>query len=560
MDPRTFSLAVALADSATRQRAAEDLARHAGATSLLVFAEDRELGAFLPAPGFPQTLPGGAAWRALLARLHTEGVHAGDVGYPTAEALVPATACVASGIALVFVGGPCDAAVVETVVALAPLLASAFRAEYAASAARGELKVAQQHAQQAETLAIALDAARAEVERTLLTLEKQTQSLDEARVRAEEAAVAKDEFLAMLGHELRNPMSPILTALQLMRLKGLDSREQDVIDRQVANLMRLVDDLLDVSRITRGKIELRQERVELAEVAARAIELSSPVLEKKRQVLAVEIPSRGLMLNADPSRLSQILANLLTNAAKYSDEESRVVFAAERAGDRVRIRVKDEGIGIGPDMLARVFDLFVQQRQSVDRSQGGLGLGLAIVRSLVELHGGTVRAHSQGEGRGSEFVVELPLASGQRRDATPPDAAVAATPSRAGSRERVLIVDDNEDARVLLSEALSSLGYVVRTAGDGPGALRLAQEFAPQVALLDIGLPVMDGYELAERLRDSTPAHSLCLIAVTGYGQSADRARALDVGFDAHVVKPLTLERLQQVLDQLHTRRKSPAP
>ena len=554
MDPRTFSLAVALADSATRQRAARDLARDAGATALLVFVEDPEMKVFLPAPDFPQTLPGGSAWRAFLAGLGTDGIHAGEVGYPTADAVVPATACVAAGIAFVFVGAVRDAAVVALAGGVAPLLAAVFRAEQAATAARGELKVAQQHAQQAETLAIALDAARAEVERTLLTLEQQTRSLDEARMRAEEAAGAKDEFLAMLGHELRNPMSPILTALQLMRLKGQDSREQDIIERQVANLMRLVDDLLDVSRITRGKIELRRERVELAEVAVRAIELASPVLEKKRQVLAVEIPARGLVLDADPSRLSQILANLLTNAAKYSDEESRVVFSAWREGERVRIRVKDQGIGIGADMLDRVFDLFVQQRQSVDRSQGGLGLGLAIVRSLVELHGGTVRAASEGEGRGSEFVVDLPLATGHLAGAVPADGATSAGP-RPGSREHVLIVDDNEDARILLSEALTSLGYVVRSAGDGPTALRLVQEFAPQVALLDIGLPVMDGYELAERLRDSTPAHSLRLIAVTGYGQSADRQRALDAGFDAHLVKPLTLERLQQVLAEVRRSR-----
>ncbi len=300
MDPRTFSLAVALADSATRQGAARDLARDAGAAALLVFVEDPEMKVFLPAPDFPQTLPGGSAWRAFLAGLHRDGLHVGEVGYPTADAVVPATACVASGIAFVFVGAACDAAVVAVAGGVAPLLAAVFRAEQAAGAARGELKVAQQHAQQAETLAIALDAARAEVERTLLTLEKQTRSLDEARVRAEEAAIAKDEFLAMLGHELRNPMSPILTALQLMRLKGQDSREQDIIERQVANLMRLVDDLLDVSRITRGKIELRRERVELAEVAARAIELSSPVLEKKRQVLAVEIPARGLIARRRP--------------------------------------------------------------------------------------------------------------------------------------------------------------------------------------------------------------------------------------------------------------------
>jgi CheY-like chemotaxis protein len=385
-------------------------------------------------------------------------------------------------------------------------------------------------------------------------LERQTRELQDARARAEDATRAKDDFLAMLGHELRNPLSPILTALQLMRLKNQSSHEQDVIERQVATLMRLVDDLLDVSRITRGKIELRKERIEFAEIAARAIEMASPILESKRQVLTVDIPPRGLLVDGDPSRLAQVFSNLLTNAAKYSDADTKISFAAAGDDRHLRIRVKDQGIGLTPEMQQRVFDLFVQNRQSIDRSQGGLGLGLAIVRSLVLLHGGTVRATSEGEGSGSEFVVELPRAASDVSLVRPSGSTAAASRlvRKAAHPQRILVVDDNEDAAQLLSEALVALGYVVRTAADGPAALRMAEEFSPHVALLDIGLPVMDGYELAQRLRATDTRGGLRLIAVTGYGQSEDKVRSQAAGFEVHLVKPLALDQLQQVFDRVN--------
>ena len=559
IDDGTARLAAALAEPLERSAAGQRLAAHVGATALIILVHDPDVDAFLPAPGFSQTLPGGAAWRDFLRQARRPGVHHGHVGYPAADQLAPAVSHTSPGAMLIFVGAACDAARVESIGTLAPLLASTLRAEHAALMARGELKVAQAHARQTEALARALDAARAEVERAVMELERQARDLDDARARAEEATEAKDEFLAMLGHELRNPLSPILTALQLMRLKKQSSREQDVIERQVGSLMRLVDDLLDVSRITRGKIELRKERVELSDIAARAIEMASPVLEKKRQVLAVDIPARGLVVDADPSRLAQVLANLLTNAAKYSDNDTEIVFAAEGVGHHVRCRVKDQGIGIGPEMLHRVFDAFVQHRQALDRSQGGLGLGLTIVRSLVQMHGGTVRVHSQGEGKGSEFIVELPRAIGDAPQipGSRPEASVTTPRRMSRSLERVLVVDDNDDAAMLISEALEALGYTVRTAPDGPAALRIAEEFAPQVALLDIGLPVMDGYELAQRLRDMRNLLTLRLVAVTGYGQGEDKRRSREVGFDAHLVKPIALDELQHVFDSF---RRPPVP
>jgi signal transduction histidine kinase len=371
-----------------------------------------------------------------------------------------------------------------------------------------------------------------------------------AREEAELANRAKDEFLAMLGHELRNPLAPMRTALQLMRLRGGDAleRERTVIERQTQHLVRLVDDLLDVSRIARGKIDLRREHIDVADAVAKAIEMASPLLEERQHDLTIDVP-RGLELDADPARLAQVIANLLTNAAKYTESGGRVSISATGEPGWVVISVRDSGIGISADMLPRVFEMFAQERQALDRTQGGLGLGLTIVRNLVQLHGGTVDARSQGRGKGSEFVVKLPAVNVA---AVATSAAPApGTISRAvASGARILIVDDNVDAAEMFSDFVQSLGYDVRTVHDGPAALRMVEEFAPTVALLDIGLPVMDGYELAARLPAAAPTH-VKLIAVTGYGQEADRDRARAAGFHAHLVKPVDLDTLADLLAEL---------
>lgn len=555
----TLRLAVALADAAGRFAAAQRLAAYVGADALVILVEDEEVAAFVPASGFP-TLPGGAGWRDLLASVRRPGLHSGVVSFPTPEAAAHALALAGPGVALVFIGGTPDAAIIEELGSMTPLIASTLRAEQDASAARGDQRVALHHAREAAALAVALDAARSQLERALHALEDRTRALDQARERAEAAVRAKDEFLAMLGHELRNPLSPILTALQLLRLKGQVGREHEIIERQVSNLVRLVDDLLDVSRLTTGKIELRRELIEVSDVAARAIEMVSPMLERKRQVLSVEIPARGLIVEGDPARLAQVFANLLTNAAKYSDEGTRIALQATEADAHVRIVVADEGIGISCEMLDRVFDLFEQQRQAIDRSQGGLGLGLAIVRSLVTLHGGTVRASSKGEGQGAEFVVELPLAAGPHAP-VPHRRTARATVGAAGSPARVLLVDDNRDALTLLADALSAVGYQVQSAHDGPEALNVAAAFKPQVAVLDIGLPIMDGYELATRLRAMAGLNGLRLIAVTGYGQESDQRRSERAGFGAHLIKPVSLDNLLRAFSDLslETARDAPA-
>ncbi len=369
---------------------------------------------------------------------------------------------------------------------------------------------------------------------------------------ASQASRAKDEFLAMLGHELRNPLAPMRTALQLMRLRGSESREQDVLDRQVNHLSRLVDDLLDISRITRGKIDLDRRAVELVEVVLRAMEIASPVLEHAHHDVLIDVPRRGLGVDVDIERMAQVVSNLLTNAAKYSDPRSRILVVGKREADRVTLCVKDEGSGIAPEMLSRVFDAFVQQPQTLDRSRGGLGLGLAIVKSLVEQHGGSVRVQSLGLGHGSEFVVDLPWDGTAQTPRSEPKSNPVAAP-HAERMKRIILVDDNEDAAVMLQHALTSLGYSVEVAHDGPSALELSARFRPDVALLDIGLPVMDGYELAQKLReqlvDSGQVPELRLMAVTGYGQETDRARTAAAGFHEHLVKPIDLSRLARALD-----------
>jgi signal transduction histidine kinase len=371
-----------------------------------------------------------------------------------------------------------------------------------------------------------------------------------ARRTAESANRAKDEFLAMLGHELRNPLAPIVTALELMRMRGGDSREQNIIERQVAHVARLVDDLLDVSRFARGKIRLEKRRTQLVTLVSRAIETASPLFEQHNQHLEVRVPHEGLDVNVDPDRISQAIANLLTNAAKYSGDGSRVTVTAERDGDLVRLRVRDEGVGIAPDMLSRVFDMFVQHRQPADRATGGLGLGLTIVKNLVELHEGIVSVSSDGPGLGSEFSIELPLASPVVEILKPELPSFEAGRLAEARARRVIVVDDNHDAAAMLKSALELMGFVVKVAHDGPSALELAASFRPEVGLVDIGLPVMDGYELAERFRESADGpNGMRLVAVTGYGQDADRQRSAEAGFARHLVKPIDLGELQKAIE-----------
>jgi CheY-like chemotaxis protein len=326
-------------------------------------------------------------------------------------------------------------------------------------------------------------------------------------------------------------------------------RERQIIERQVKHLVGLVDDLLDVSRITRGKIQLHRRTVELSEVVARAIETASPLFEQKRHMVSVAVPREGLTVDGDPERLAQIVANLLTNAGKYTEDGGRINITGRAEGNDVVLSVRDTGIGIAPAMLPRIFDLFVQERQAIDRAQGGLGLGLAIVHSLAELHGGAVEAHSEGIGCGAEFVLRLPhTLAAATAPAARPAGSHAVAPQTARAR-RVLVVDDNHDAATLLAEALTIRGHTVQTAQDGLAGLRAAEALLPDVALIDIGLPVMDGYELARHLAAHPRLKGIRLIAVTGYGQEQDRTRSRDAGFVGHLVKPVDLNQVHNIVE-----------
>jgi PAS domain S-box-containing protein len=378
------------------------------------------------------------------------------------------------------------------------------------------------------------------------------EQISRLRRAAESASRAKDEFLAMLSHELRNPLAPIATALQLMRMRGADVPELGTLERQTAHLARLVDDLMDVSRIARGKIELRKRVIELGDVVQRALEMASPLLEIHGHQVTLDVPRRGLALEADAERLAQVVFNLVSNAAKYSEAGSPIALRAWRDTERVRLAVRDQGAGIAPEMIERVFDMFVQQDQTIARSQGGLGLGLTIVRSLVELHGGKVAVKSAGLGRGSEFVIDLPCAPVVLPIMAPPETREAHAPPPASSGRRILVVDDNVDAADGLGELLRCCGHEAEVVHNAARALAAAARVRPDIALIDIGLPDMDGYELARRLRaQATGEWTMRLVAVTGYGLERDRERSAAAGFTDHLVKPINYAMLEPLLERL---------
>jgi CheY-like chemotaxis protein len=368
-----------------------------------------------------------------------------------------------------------------------------------------------------------------------------------------EADQRKNEFLAMLAHELRNPLAPIRNAVEVMRLPDLDLARlqfaRDVVDRQVQLLVRLVDDLLDVSRITRGKVTLQKQVVKVADIVARAVETSKPLITARRHHLHVDVPARPLEVEADPTRLAQILANLLNNAAKYTEEGGKIWLNTARDENEVIFRVRDTGVGIAPEMLTKVFDLFTQVDHSLDRSQGGLGIGLTLVRQLVDMHGGKVEARSAGSNQGSEFIVRLPALV--RRTPSPQSANGTAVTNGKTSYRRILVVDDNADGANSLALLLRVTGHEVCIAHDGPAALESASAFHPEIVLLDIGLPGMNGYEVAEQIRHEPELGSPLLIALTGYGQDADRLRSREAGFNHHLVKPVDPEALLALFDSL---------
>jgi signal transduction histidine kinase len=392
-----------------------------------------------------------------------------------------------------------------------------------------------------------LDRQRLDLRRRAIQLE----GIVEERTRElRDANRAKDEFLAILAHELRNPLAPMRNASEVMRLQGSNDpvleRARDIIERQVVHMARLVDDLLDVSGISRGKVELRKSVVDIGAVLERSLENTREMIARRGLEASWVRPAEPLVVEADPIRLEQVAGNLLHNAAKYTEPGGRIALQAAREEDTIVIRVRDTGIGIEPSMLERIFEPFAQVERTLERSRGGLGIGLTLVRQLVEMHGGTVSAASEGPGRGSEFTVRLHPAS------------VPATPAPADNHRptmsvprSILIVEDNADSRESLRQLLQMQGHRVQIAADGHEGLTLATEMRPDLALVDIGLPGMNGYEVAQRLRASRINDGIFLVALTGYGSPEDRHRAKDAGFDAHLLKPVDPQTLTRMLDSL---------
>jgi PAS domain S-box-containing protein len=381
---------------------------------------------------------------------------------------------------------------------------------------------------------------------------ERTRLEDALRLRIEQLAAAdkrKDEFLAMLAHELRNPLAPIRNSIQILRIHSTPDSERewarDVIERQVDQMTRLVDDLLDVSRITSGKIRLQPAAVDVAAVMEGALEISRPLIDAHGHILTVSIEPRPLTVHGDATRLKQAISNLLSNAAKYTPNGGRISLTAAREGDDIVVRVRDSGIGIPAEMLPHVFDLFTQVHRSIDRTEGGLGIGLTLVRDLVEMHGGRVEACSAGSGQGSEFAIFLAAWAGTAASVETPPSPGVSTPT---TSRKILVVDDNVDCAMTLAMLLKKLGNSVNTAFSGTEAMVAVARDQPDIVFMDIGLPGMDGYEVARRLRAEARFKVCVLVAVSGYGQDEDRRRSLAAGFDHHLVKPVTLQRLKELL------------
>jgi signal transduction histidine kinase/CheY-like chemotaxis protein len=378
-------------------------------------------------------------------------------------------------------------------------------------------------------------------------LQRAQEALRASEERLKEADRKKDEFLATLAHELRNLLAPIRNAAQILKARGPRHPELDlpqgVLERQAQLMARLLEDLLDVSRIPLKKVELRREPITLSAVCNAALEISRPVIEDGHHELTVSLPSEPIHLAADAMRLTQVFANLLNNAARYTEEGGRIRLSAERQGNDVVVSVKDSGIGIAPELLPDIFEVFSQAKPAPLPSQGGLGIGLSLVKGLVELHGGSVEARSDGPGRGSEFLVRLPVVG-----ALAPEPARAREDEKRASKARILIVDDNQDSADSLSMLLQIMGNEVHTAYDGEQAVQVAEAARPEVVLLDLAMPKLNGYEVCRRIREQPWGRTAILIALTGWGQEADRRRTEEAGFDRHIVKPVEPRALMQLL------------
>lgn len=543
---------VQLHEPQERAAGARALAAWAGAAKVVLFGKDREIGLFLPALGTAQTLRGGTVWQAYLRECTPDGTPAlatlpdPDDGEPAAAFGIIDTAGLA---ALVFIGGCPGAEKLQAIKALLPMLGSMLAVERTAMAAQGHANAARDSSKRAKALNAALDINRRELQSAYQLAESELVSRREAETRLRVADRRKDEFLAMLAHELRNPLAPISGAAQLLKLvhQGLPQVDKatGTILRQIAHLTSLVDDLLDVSRVTRGLVSIQREVVDLKTVVHNAIEQSKPLIEARGHSLKTNLVLAPALVYGDRIRLVQITTNLLNNAAKYTPHEGSIEVSLNIVGQTVHLSVSDNGTGIPADFVPDIFELFSQVERTPDRSQGGLGLGLALVKSITVLHGGEVTVHSAGLGQGSTFTITLPrvIAANDLSD----NATGATKINRMARKRRVLLVDDNVDAVEALAELLNAMGHEALPISDPMLAEDAATSLNPDAFILDIGLPGMNGYDLARKLRSQHT--SSLFIALSGYGQAHDKTMGKSAGFDHYFVKPLQVEKLQAVLE-----------
>lgn len=539
-----------LQSSDSRSEGADRLARYSGVRQVLVFGKDEEIGQFLPAAGMPQTLRHGGRWQLFLRQLGQQS--RGTLPDPSrAEGEIEAHG-VADGQALailVFLGKEPNVSVLQEVSVLLPLLGAMLVLESRVLAADGHAQAAREASRRAGALNEALDVNRRELQAAYHKVEYELASRRAAEQKLLDADRRKDEFLAMLAHELRNPLAPIAMAAQLLKVGPSNptrlTQTCNVIDRQVAHMTHLLDDLLDVARVTGGMISLADEMLDFRAIVDEALEQARPLINTRKHRLSVTLPEDRVWVRGDATRLVQIVTNLLNNAAKYTMPSGDIRVQLGVREDEAVLTIRDTGIGIDAALLPHVFDIFIQGERSSDRTLGGLGLGLALVKSLVDRHGGTVVASSDGNGKGSQFDLTLPKARfAEPETDTPPASATA--PAVALS---ILIVDDNEDAASTLALYLEAHGHAVRTAFNAASALTEALHARPRVLILDIGLPDMDGCLLAAKLRALPETRDSILIALTGYGHIEDRERTSAAGFNHHLTKPVVVTQLTELLD-----------
>lgn len=547
----------------TRQDGLKALGAYARAKEAYLFGKDGELSLYLPAQGLPQTMRHAAWWQAFFEQCETGTCVSGLMPSPENGEEIHCSVVVEKlGLSiLVLLGVELESSVATQLHALLPLVGAKLAVERAAASAAGHAAAAREAGSQARSLNAALDANRRELQKAFELLEKELAVRREAENKLREADRKKDEFLAMLAHELRNPLAPINMAAELIKLPSSSQRQieqaSQIIARQVAHMTGLLDDLLDVSRVKRGKIVLEKEPVDVKGVIADAIEQSRSIVQLKQHQLDVHLTGETVYVDGDKTRLVQIIANILINAAKYTPSQGSLDLRVDATEEEVRIRISDNGIGIDAELVPHIFELFTQAPRSSDRSQGGLGIGLALVKSLVELHNGSISAHSQGLNLGSEFTVRLP------RYKHPLQISVSNVKNHPLVSEgglSILVVDDNVDAASTLAAFLESLGHGVRTGHSAKEAMELAASQGFDVLFLDIGLPDMDGYELAKKIKGIKGCEDAVRVALTGYGQPQDKELAREAGFDVHLTKPADFTRLMKVLSDTSAHRRGSAP